>query len=172
MKQVTTAILLYTQDYDEVLPYQQDNDVADYARSRRAVWLNSIFPYVRNRRVYICPSADDWGARGDSDSVYYYNGHASAKAVAAIPLPAESILYMEWAHRTASTGMRPNPNQKCPPPSQGVNNTCPDPWHKDSTWGNNHATGDANIRGSNYPFADGHVKFRTISQMMGIWVNY
>src|SRR4051794_6915717 len=56
MKQVTTGILMYAQDYDEVMPYQ-DGDLCDYATSRKAVWLNSIFPYVKNRQVYICPSA-------------------------------------------------------------------------------------------------------------------
>jgi prepilin-type N-terminal cleavage/methylation domain-containing protein len=172
MKQVTNAIMMYTQDYDEVMPYQQDGDLCDYAISKHAVWLNSIYPYVKNLKVYICPSADNWGAKGDSDSVYWYNGHASAKPLAAVPLPAESILFVEWAHRSNCTGLRPYPKDKCPPAKQGQSGTCPDVWHPSSTWGVNHQAGDVNQRGSNYPFVDGHVKFRTISQMMGVWVNY
>ena len=129
-------------------------------------------PYVKNKQVYICPSADNWGAKGDSDSVYWYNGHASAKSLAAIPLPADSILFVEWAHRTNCTGMRPYPKDTCPPAKQGQSGTCPDTFHKDSTWGVNHQSGDPQIRGANYPFVDGHVRFRTTSQMMGVWVNY
>src|SRR5689334_11224894 len=130
MKQVTTGILMYAQDYDELLPYQQDGDLCDYAISKHAVWINSTMPYVKNKQVWICPSADNWGAKGDSDSVYWYNGHASAKALAAIPLPAESILFVEWAHRSNCTGMRPYPKDTCPPAKQGQSGTCPDTFHK------------------------------------------
>jgi prepilin-type N-terminal cleavage/methylation domain-containing protein len=175
MKQVTTGILMYTQDYDEVLPFQQDGDVADYANSRHTVWINATMPYVKNKQVWWCPSADVNRLYGlptaASDSTYYYNGHASAKRLAAIPLPAESILFVEWAHRTGNTGMRPYPNETCPP-KQGTNNSCPDTYHPMSTWGVNHQSGDPSIRGANYPFIDGHVHFRTTSQMMGVWVNY
>jgi len=174
MKQVTTGILMYTQDYDEVLPYQQDGDLCDYGKSPHAVWITSTMPYVKNKQVWYCPSADSWPPlpTPESDSNYWYNGHASMKPLAAIPLPAESILFVEWAHRTTCTGMRPYPKDKCPPAKQGQSGTCPDTWHPNSTWGINHQAGDVNIRGANYPFVDGHVRFRTTSQMMGVWVNY
>jgi prepilin-type N-terminal cleavage/methylation domain-containing protein len=172
MKQVTTAIMMYTQDYDEIMPYQQLGDVCDYATAKTNVWINSVMPYVKNKGVWVCPSADDWGKKGDSDSVYWYNGHASAKAIAAVERPAESILFLEWAHRTNCTGMRPYPKDKCPPAKQGQGGTCPDTWHPNSTWGNNHTSGDPNVKGSNYPYVDGHVRFRPISQSMGDWVNY
>jgi prepilin-type processing-associated H-X9-DG protein len=158
-----------------VLPHQQDGDIGDFGKSLHTVWINATMPYVKNKQVWWCPSADvapQWGLpTALSDSNYYYNGHADAKALAAIPLPAESILFVEWAHRTANTGMRPYPNEKCPP-KQGTNNSCPDTYHPMSTWGVNHQSGDLNLRGANYPFVDGHVRFRTTSQMMGVWVNY
>jgi prepilin-type N-terminal cleavage/methylation domain-containing protein/prepilin-type processing-associated H-X9-DG protein len=174
MKQVTTGIMMYSQDYDETMPYQQDGDICDYGKSPHAVWINSTMPYVKNKQVYYCPSADKWPPMPTdvSDSVYWYNGHASAKPIAAVPLPSESILFVEWAHRTTCTGMRPYPKDKCPPAKQGQSGTCPDTWHPNSTWGVNHQAGDVNQRGANYPFVDGHVRFRTTSQMMGVWVNY
>jgi prepilin-type N-terminal cleavage/methylation domain-containing protein len=172
MKQVTTGIMMYTQDYDEIMPYQKETDICDYALARTAVWINATMPYVKNKQIWYCPSADRVG-KGDSDSNYWYNGHASGKAIAAVPFPAESILFMEWAHRTNCTGLRPFPNQKCPPP-QGTNNTCPDTYHPSSDWGNNHtgAGADKGVKGSNYPYVDGHVRFRPIAQMMHGWVNY
>ena len=66
--------------------------------------------------------------------------------------------------------MRPYPNHKCS--LEKRDGTCPDTWHANSTWGNNHTSGDPNVRGANYPFVDGHVRFRTTSQMMKEWVNY
>lgn len=174
MKQVTTAILMYAQDYDEILPYQQDGDLCDYGKSSHSVWINGTMPYVKNKQVWWCPSTDKWPPLPNdvSDSNYWYNGHASAKALAAVQYPAESILFVEWAHRTTCTGMRPYPKDKCPPAQQGQSGTCPDTWHPMSTWGNNHTSGDPNIKGGNYPFVDGHVKFRRTSQVMNNWVNY
>jgi prepilin-type N-terminal cleavage/methylation domain-containing protein len=78
MKQVTTAILMYAQDYDETLPYQQDGDLCDYGKSSHAVWINSTMPYVKNKQVWWCPSTDKWAPLPNdvSDSNYWYNGHA------------------------------------------------------------------------------------------------
>jgi prepilin-type N-terminal cleavage/methylation domain-containing protein len=172
MKQTTTAILMYAQDYDELMPYQHLGDICDYGKAPSAVWLNGITPYTKNTQIYWCPSADKWPPMPTaiSDSVYWYNGHASGKAIAAVDRPAESILFLEWAHRTTCTGMRPYPKHKCALDKRDA--TCPDTWHANSTWGNNHTSGDPNIRGANYPFVDGHVKFRATSQAMGDWVNY
>jgi prepilin-type N-terminal cleavage/methylation domain-containing protein len=173
MKQVTTGILMYTQDYDEVLPFSQDGDIGNYATSPKAVWINATMPYVKNKQVWYCPSAKIHRSappKGDSDSNYYYNGHASGKALAAVTQPAESILFMEWAYRTANTGLRPYPKDVCGLEKRGPG--CPDTWHANSEWGDNHGTGDVNVRAAHYPFVDGHVKLRAISQTMKDWVNY
>src|SRR5687768_7420355 len=102
MKQVTTAILMYSQDYDELMPYQHLGDVCDYGKATSSVWINGTMPYVKNKQVFWCPSADKWPPQPTdiSDSVYWYNGHASGKAIAAVERPSESILFLEWAHRT------------------------------------------------------------------------
>ena len=153
---------MYAQDNDEVFPFQDLPDPCDYANSKKACWINSTMPYVKNKQVWWCPSADKWAPlpTPESDSNYWYNGHASAKPLAAIPLPADSILFVEWAHRTTCTGMRPYPKDKCPPARQGLSGTCPDTWHKDSTWGVNHQAGDGisgrqlSLRGWPRPFQD------------------
>src|SRR5258708_38741367 len=49
MKQVTTGILMYTQDYDEGFPYQQDADLGDYGKSTHAVCINSTMPHVKTK---------------------------------------------------------------------------------------------------------------------------
>lgn len=188
MKQVVTAVTMYAQDYDEVLPYQGNAanpkaDIGNYAASAFAVWINGAQPYVKNAGVWYCPSAAKHPSAppsGASDSNYWYNGQASGKSLAAIQRPAESILFCEWKYRTGITGQRPYFDQLCPPP-QGTGTSCPDTWHPNSEWGSNHVTGDAaqagiganaQIRGAPYPFADGHVKFMRTSQIMATWVNY
>src|SRR5687768_9460690 len=56
MKQVTMGVLMYAQDYDEVMPVQ-DGDPCPYADSKKAVWITSTMPYVKNKQVFYCPSA-------------------------------------------------------------------------------------------------------------------
>jgi len=190
MKQVTTAILMYTQDYDEVLPFQGNpanvtQDIGNYATSAFAVWINAAQPYVKNMGVWYCPSSlkhPSAPPTAVSDSNYWYNGHASGKALAAITLPADSVLFVEWKYRTASTGQRPYAGRPCPPTAPPANpSACPDTWHNNSEWGSNHVTGDpaqaaigqrASIRGAPFPFVDGHVKFMRTAQVMQTWVNY
>jgi prepilin-type N-terminal cleavage/methylation domain-containing protein len=182
MKQVALGVQMYAQDFDETLPYQ-DGDRCPYGTEQRAPWINGPMPYVKNTHVWYCPSAAKQATAGqnNSDSNYWYNGHANRKALAAIPEPARSILFVEWAYRTNCTGRRPYETQQCPPARQGQGGTCPDTWHPNSEWGNNHVPGDtrqtaigaqANIRGANYPYVDGHVKFIPISRVMAEWVNY
>ncbi len=67
LKQLGTAVMMYTQDYDETYPTQFQNPYATcpggssaYAledNCREATWMGGIFPYVKSRQVYVCPSA-------------------------------------------------------------------------------------------------------------------
>lgn len=68
MRQLSSGILMYAQDYDEALPM-----VTNYAAPTSApdrVWTGSIQPYIRNTGAFLCPSAPgarftaDWNGRG------------------------------------------------------------------------------------------------------------
>jgi len=59
-RQVSQALLLYAQDYEETLPFFGDQ----FPRTR-SYWHSLIQPYLRNRRVITCPS---WSPSGK-----YYN---------------------------------------------------------------------------------------------------
>ncbi len=48
VKQLSTAMMMYAQDYDERLPYQ-------YFEDNRAIWC-TLVPYVKNWGVFTCPS--------------------------------------------------------------------------------------------------------------------
>src|SRR5579871_1299957 len=56
-KQIGTAIMMYTQDYDELFPvgFQMTNwDFTDG-------WVGNIQPYVKNVNVFVCPDDSKGG---------------------------------------------------------------------------------------------------------------
>src|SRR5579884_2805368 len=69
IKQLQLGILMYVEDYDETLP---PNFVWDfpkggpYSPDTRYVFRGMIYPYVKNRGIYLCPSTSSqaysqWG---------------------------------------------------------------------------------------------------------------
>jgi prepilin-type N-terminal cleavage/methylation domain-containing protein len=59
MKQVGTAIMMYTQDYDEFYPPSQVNLVVPPAPAGGVMsWPSIIFPYVKNEGVFVCPDGE------------------------------------------------------------------------------------------------------------------
>lgn len=54
LKQLGSAFMMYTQDYDENLPYNYHYDA-----SRTALWWweDDLQPYIKNWQVLVCPSA-------------------------------------------------------------------------------------------------------------------
>jgi prepilin-type N-terminal cleavage/methylation domain-containing protein/prepilin-type processing-associated H-X9-DG protein len=53
-KQLSTAVLMYAQDYDETFPYSDWWD--SYQNDGTHGWVNQIQPYVKNLPVFKCPS--------------------------------------------------------------------------------------------------------------------
>ncbi len=51
LKQLQLGVIMYAQDYDEVLPnHEQISGILS--------WRGMIYPYVKNKQVYMCPSAE------------------------------------------------------------------------------------------------------------------
>jgi prepilin-type processing-associated H-X9-DG protein len=119
LKQLGTALTLYTQDYDETLPGNSDpgganglalgwmTPVTPGTVSTYRIWAREIFPYVKNLGVYVCPQSiprSQDGAPGGSTDVpappggnsnYLLNGVVDTKALAAIPAPADIVFLHE-----------------------------------------------------------------------------
>jgi prepilin-type N-terminal cleavage/methylation domain-containing protein/prepilin-type processing-associated H-X9-DG protein len=86
MNQVGRGIMMYTQDYDETMPYNYHYDTR-----RHDLWWfqDDIRPYIRNEAVYACPSAAVHWTYGDAPPYGYrpaglpkplikdYNGNAA-----------------------------------------------------------------------------------------------
>jgi len=71
MKQLSLAILMYTQDYDETYPIGADSNIGDptalYSFAIGGTWYRHVQPYCKNTGVFICPS--DPGGNGFDPAV-------------------------------------------------------------------------------------------------------
>jgi prepilin-type N-terminal cleavage/methylation domain-containing protein/prepilin-type processing-associated H-X9-DG protein len=151
LKQVGTALMMYAQDYDETLPAQVNQVPKFWLDTAAPNWCRGVFPYVKNRQVYICPSAgkETWpGAGGiyiptpDGDVSYMGNAVVMGRALAAVPNPAEIIFLREHGLSVGTSVLRPA--------GAGVN--------KYSEV--NHPSYDAlHSGGANKLFCDGHAKW-------------
>ncbi|MBC7287164.1 MAG: DUF1559 domain-containing protein [Armatimonadetes bacterium] len=162
LKQLALAILMYAQDYDEMLPYH----CAYWGKS--AFWLQATYPYVKNTQLSICPS---YGRGVDSVRVwdpqtdqrvastayggrsYGYNFELSGAKLARAQFPAELIMLADsvvcndpYAYgRCGQCYIAPAPRSGC----------CA----TNAPWGR--VSGRHN-EGANHAFLDGHVKWMKI----------
>ena len=182
-KQMGNALMMYAQDYDETLPFggyypwgaNKQSDVTN------PIWMDMIFPYVKNTQVFTCPSFEGDGSKHEQ---YVYqapdfskaratqfgtyalnNAYAAMKAVSAhgpggaaladIKVPADTIFVVEtgdWGmNRNGTTSWTNNPT---------VNTTVNPP----SLFANQGGV-NANVLklyhngGANTLFCDGHAKW-------------
>ena len=55
-KQMGTAIMMYSQDYDEMLPPREIYDAPSNTYYEALSWRRIIYPYVKSSGVFACPS--------------------------------------------------------------------------------------------------------------------
>lgn len=126
MRQLGTAFQIYMQDYDETLPNSTDGTPG---AGRAGAWnfykvfpantnpgsydvtQGGLYPYVKNRQVYICPSDSEGRQSGNSyaaNSCVFLGsaaGFETGKALASFAAPSSFMLLTEEASPSAS-----NPN--------------------------------------------------------------
>jgi prepilin-type N-terminal cleavage/methylation domain-containing protein/prepilin-type processing-associated H-X9-DG protein len=56
MRQIASALMMYTQDHDETFPYNRFNNCCGEKGRKTYVWKNAIAPYLRNIEILACPS--------------------------------------------------------------------------------------------------------------------
>jgi hypothetical protein len=76
LKQLGTALLMYVQDYDEILPPMQDAETAKKV----------LQPYVKNETIFVNP---------DTKEPYQPNSILSKKKLAHMTAPAEMVTFYE-----------------------------------------------------------------------------
>jgi len=78
LKQLGLAVLMYAEDYDELMPWQQFEVEWDSTGNLGMLaWTQTISPYIKNRQVYRCPSV-----RNDAGSQFTYCFNTAAMCTA------------------------------------------------------------------------------------------
>ncbi len=58
MRQLGTGVVMYTNDYDEMYPELASGGCWGRAGIANSLWSRQIYPYVKNKGVFNCPSAN------------------------------------------------------------------------------------------------------------------
>jgi prepilin-type N-terminal cleavage/methylation domain-containing protein/prepilin-type processing-associated H-X9-DG protein len=180
VKQLGTALIMYVQDYDEILPHH--NDAADFINPNApANWARNIQPYCKNTQVLTCPSAELWpganpATQGSTKNSYQGNGVVLSKtgtSLARIPNPADIVFVQENYYAFLVTYCRPVQTN-----AVGSNPALYTYWHlvdcrtaaastprlpAQPTCGEQYNS--RHFNGGNTLFVDGHAKYRNYYTM-------
>jgi prepilin-type N-terminal cleavage/methylation domain-containing protein/prepilin-type processing-associated H-X9-DG protein len=146
LKQIALGIKQYTQDYDERFPM--------WSASTNG-WSYAIQPYVKSTQVLQCPSettAPDTNPVNTGYSDYFYNSNLGSNVTG----QNESML--EYSSNTVMNGdsaASDGSNRSNGGIATGVTGAAPG----EANWFPNRAEAIRHLEGSNYSFADGHVKW-------------
>jgi len=156
-KQIGIAVLQYLQDYDDHYMVQNESTTPPYR------WYAPLQPYIKSNQVFRCPSmSDTYSSTSDATvpSDYLLNGlFARGISQASIQDTAVQIMAGERADGATDTDYHPWDG------SNGVQSSPANP-----TTGNefaDHLNETRHFDGSNYIFADGHVKWMHWAQTLG-----
>lgn len=167
LKQIGIAVQQYIQDYDERFPWCLTYVAPSQVALRNAEWYFNCEPYMKNRQLTDCPSAANGGF--NTGGVWSYND--AAVPAADQRYVVEYTRSLAWATGGTSAGAalaQVNEPANMVILAEGTNNysrfRCP------CTGGTTGCLitsnyGWTNMRhneGSNYTFADGHVKWNKI----------
>jgi prepilin-type N-terminal cleavage/methylation domain-containing protein/prepilin-type processing-associated H-X9-DG protein len=102
-KQIALGVMMYAQDYDEVLPAYYNFEASVPAGAR--YWQEVIMPYVKNNQVFICPSYSAnqsiIASYGCNYNWVFSNFEESAwppehgDALANITRPSETVMFLD-----------------------------------------------------------------------------
>ncbi len=167
MKQLGLGLRMYTQDYDETAPPLW----WWHPLNLRAFWPTMVYPYVKNRGIFACPSANIpsvWDLPEDNPNrlersymIYVgasWHGNGRGKD-AAIEQPARYIVFAELGNRQPAQW----PEMYCPHFPTGCC-TCGGTTARDRL----HCPGETprHNAGYNWTFADGHAKYHRIEDTL------
>jgi prepilin-type N-terminal cleavage/methylation domain-containing protein/prepilin-type processing-associated H-X9-DG protein len=160
VKQIMTGILMYAQDYDELLPQGTRagtcvNAVTGVVGQGR--WMHQIHPYVKNAGVHTCPSDSQravWnpGACGNFADYGYNAFMLNNQSLASVAKAAETIVIADGQ----SAGTEGNRFRLRPDVPAGANTWSGAPWN---TWDVDESRVTYRHQNqANFGFLDGHAK--------------
>jgi len=176
VKQLATAIMMYTQDYDEILPHHAA-DAADFLNPAAAsTWQRGCTPYIKSDKVFFCPSSPQAPTQPETAANSgwprsSYQGNCvvisrTGTSLAQIPNPADIIFAQENFFKFFNAYNRPTQSGTsyyywhlidCRPQYPGLPNT------GHPTCGEQYNT--RHFGGGNLVFVDGHAKYTPVTRM-------
>ena len=157
LKQISLGWIQYSQDYDEqTVPVSATTSVNDKPPHN---WVSSLDPYLKSPQLFKCPSAsvNKAGVTIRSNN-YNYNASvgSNGRALSAIPLPAQTPLFLE------ANGTDNSSSYFIFAATSSLQAWGFQPQGSPSLWTDRSDAipiCDRHLEGSNFAFADGHVKW-------------
>jgi prepilin-type N-terminal cleavage/methylation domain-containing protein len=184
-KQIGTAIMMYSQDYDEVYPMGGGPGAAPNR------WRHFVYPYVKNAGLFTCPSDTAGNMRaqldpttgqpvgggyGTNSNIMFWGG---ARSIAEVTNPAGTFVACDAAQCTTGVISNDKPETwntfKSGPTDWQVQP--PTDWTNDTTarYTTDSSSGDPRRRpiarhqeGLSVIYADGHSKWSKVGQFLGV----
>jgi prepilin-type N-terminal cleavage/methylation domain-containing protein/prepilin-type processing-associated H-X9-DG protein len=166
VKQTSLGIMMYAQDYDEMLPITMEVD-AHGASEVLHMWFSSLDPYIKNAQVRWCPSDPDRSADSSLWGSYLMNGllTVGGRPLHLADKPSETILMAERAENWRNVD-----ENDASDPYSPYYDLCYDSWLPNGDWqqgisawppvyGDLLLDTDRHNGGANYGFLDGHAKW-------------
>ena len=133
VKQMSLGVIFYVQDYDETFP-----------RSKN--WMTDLKPYIKNAKVFHCPSVSTFNeGGGGAEFGYAFNSPLSSLSLAKLDHPAQTGMIFDSSTLTENAS---DPLTSLPTPSR-----------------HNHETMNT------FGYVDGHCKLSTADQLARILQN-
>jgi prepilin-type N-terminal cleavage/methylation domain-containing protein/prepilin-type processing-associated H-X9-DG protein len=176
VKQLASALMMYTQDYDEMLPHHA-GDVQDFLNPANATstWQRGVYPYVKNDKVFACPSSPQAPTQPENATNANwprssYQGNCviisrTGTSLARIPNPADILWAQENFFKFFNAYNRPTQTGTnfyywhlidCRPQYSGMPNTggpCGEQYNS------------RHFGGGNLVYVDGHAKYIQVNRM-------
>jgi prepilin-type N-terminal cleavage/methylation domain-containing protein/prepilin-type processing-associated H-X9-DG protein len=151
LKQISLGIIMYAQDYDEMMVRDAtavydfpapDGTPIHIVPDSAMLWMYLTYPYVKNVAIYNCPSyTDKWSASSyDGSCGYGKNTYLSNISLSMLDEPVQTILVTDCNYYLADWDVKPDSDHP-----EGNDNASP--------------PRDGHNEGANYGFCDGHAKW-------------
>ncbi len=164
LKQLQLGVLMYAQDYDEMLPtedYDLDGNGDGNEDGVDGTWRSVVLPYVKNVQLYQCPSyrittnvydgsINDRGQNaGYAINDWHQGIGGEPNAIGASPPRGKALAQIEGPSQTVFLLESNGPDDDICPATQAAHGQMP----------SNMASATRHNGGANYSFVDGHVKW-------------
>ena len=174
-KQIGAGLMMYAQDYDEIMPGNA-HDYTDPYNSPPGLnlplgfmdtaaprnWGKCTSPYIKSLQILLCPIADALALQNTSFAVkrvpgagntgYLLNGLAANRSIAVVPEPAGTIFIREQKQAICVTSERPF--------RTGIAGAGCSYGFDANPWDVSHS------EGTNYVFCDGHARHRATTSVV------